>query len=85
MVYFPVSLTMQDAQTSLPAGLEAIADGSAEIDLSRLERFDSAAMAALLAWRRAAEAAGISLRITGAPSGVQSLANLYGVAELLQA
>ncbi len=85
MAYFPTSLTMQDAQTSLPAGLDAIAGGAAEIDLSRLERFDSAAMAALLAWRRAAEAAGVSLRITGAPSGVQSLANLYGVAELLQA
>lgn len=84
MAYFPTSLTMQDAEASLPAGLDAIAGGSAEIDLSRLERFDSAAMAALLAWRRAAASAGVSLRITGAPAGVQSLANLYGVPELLQ-
>ena len=83
MAYLPTSLTMQDAHTSLPAGLDAIAGGDAEIDLSRLERFDSAAMAALLAWRRAAESAGISLRITGAPVGVQSLANLYGIPELL--
>lgn len=84
MAYFPTSLTMQDADASLPVGLAAITGGTAEIDLSRLERFDSAAMAALLAWRRAAQSAGISLRITGAPPGVQSLANLYGVSELLQ-
>ncbi len=83
MAYFPTALTMQDAQTSLPAGLNAIAAGDAEIDLSRLERFDSAAMAALLAWRRAAASAGVPLRITGAPPGVQSLANLYGIPELL--
>jgi phospholipid transport system transporter-binding protein len=84
MAYVPTSLTMQDADASLPVGLAAITGGAAEIDLSRLERFDSAAMAALLAWRRAAQSAGICLRITGAPPGVQSLANLYGVSELLQ-
>ena len=85
MAYFPVSLTMQDAQTRLPSGLAEIAGGAAEIDLSRLEHFDSAAMAVLLAWRRAAELAGVSLRITGAPPGVLSLANLYGIGELVQA
>lgn len=83
MTYAPTTLTMQDAEASLPSGLDAIARGVTEIDLSRLERFDSAAMAALLAWHRAAQAAGVSLRISGAPAGVQSLARLYGVAGLL--
>jgi phospholipid transport system transporter-binding protein len=85
MTYFPTSLTMQDADASLQPGLDAISRGPAEIDLSRLERFDSAVMAALLVWRRAAQAAGVSLKISGAPSGVQSLARLYGVADLLEA
>ena len=85
MTYFPTSLTMQDAALGLQPGLEAIRSGSADIDLSRLERFDSAAVAALLAWRRAAQSAGLSLRIAGAPAGLRSLANLYGVAELLEA
>lgn len=84
MAYFPTSLTLQDVDASLQAGLESIAGGFAEIDLSRLVGFDSAAMAALLAWHRAARAAGLKLHIAGAPAGVQSLANLYGVAELLE-
>jgi phospholipid transport system transporter-binding protein len=84
MAWYPVSLTMHNAEDGLQSGLEAIARGTGEIDLSRLEHFDSAVMAALLAWRRAAQSKGLALRILGAPSGVQSLARLYGVAELLE-
>jgi phospholipid transport system transporter-binding protein len=49
-----------------------------------MERFDSAAVAALLVWRRAAQSAGLSLHIASVPAGLQSLADLYGVAELLK-
>jgi phospholipid transport system transporter-binding protein len=84
MAYFPTSLTMQDAASSLQPGLDAIRGGSADIDLSRMERFDSAAVAALLVWRRAAQSVGLSLRIASVPPGLQSLADLYGVAELLK-
>ena len=84
MAYFPSSLTMQDAASSLQPGLDAIRGGSADIDLSRMERFDSAAVAALLVWRRAAQSVGLSLRIASVPPGLQSLADLYGVAELLK-
>ena len=76
---------MQDAGRGLKPGLDAIRSGTADIDLSRLERFDSAAVAALLVWQRAAQSAGLSLRIGGVPAGLRSLANLYGVAELLEA
>jgi phospholipid transport system transporter-binding protein len=84
MAYFPTSLTMQDAASSLQPGLDAIRGGSADIDLSRMERFDSAAVAALLVWRRAAQSVGLSMRIASVPPGLQSLADLYGVAELLK-
>jgi phospholipid transport system transporter-binding protein len=84
VAYFPSSLTMQDAGSGLQPGLDAIRSGTADIDLSRLERFDSAAVAALLVWQRAAQSAGLSLRIGGVPAGLRSLANLYGVAELLE-
>ena len=84
MAYVPSSLTMQDAGNGLQPGLDAIRSGTTDIDLSHLERFDSAAVAALLAWRRAAQSAGLSLHIRGAPAGLRSLANLYGVAELLE-
>lgn len=83
MTYFPTSLTMQDAASSLQPGLDAVRGGSAEIDLSRLERFDSAAVAALLVWYRAAQSTGVSLRIGSVPAGLLSLADLYGVADLL--
>lgn len=75
---------MQDAASSLQPGLDAIRGGSADIDLSRMERFDSAAVAALLVWRRAAQSVGLSMRIASVPPGLQSLADLYGVAELLK-
>ena len=84
MTYFPISLTMQDAASGLQPGLDAIRGGSADIDLSRMDRFDSAAVAALLVWRRAAQSTGLSLRIASVPAGLQSLADLYGVAELLK-
>ena len=84
MTYFPTSLTMQDAASSLQPGLDAVRGGSAAIDLSRLERFDSAAVAALLVWQRAAQSTGVSLRIESVPAGLLSLADLYGVADLLK-
>jgi phospholipid transport system transporter-binding protein len=84
MEYVPTSLTMQDAASNLQPGLDEIRSGSPDIDLSRMERFDSAAVAALLVWRRAAQSAGLSLRIASVPAGLQSLADLYGVAELLK-
>ena len=84
MAYFPTSLMMQDAASNLQPGLDAIRSGSADIDLSRMERFDSAAVPALLVWRRAAESSGVSLHIRGVPAGLQSLAALYGVAEILE-
>lgn len=84
MTYFPTSLTMQDAASSLQPGLDAVRGGSAAIDLSRLERFDSAAVAVLLVWQRAAQSTGVSLRIESVPAGLLSLADLYGVADLLK-
>lgn len=50
-----------------------------EIDLSQVQRADSAALALLLAAQRRAERAGQPLRVTGAPSNLSVLAQLYGV------
>ncbi len=83
MAFTPTRLTMADAETVVRDGQQAIAAGVSDIDLSRLEHFDSAAIAALLAWRRTAAAQGVSLRIGAAPEGLLSLARVYGVATLL--
>lgn len=78
------SLTLADARAVLGAGLQAIAGGQTEIDLARMSTVDSSAVATLLAWKRAAVARNAPLALRNAPASLRSLAQLYGVAELLQ-
>ena len=77
------SLTLANARLVLAEGLRAIAAGQAEIDLSQLATVDSSAVATLLAWKRAAAARNAPLALTNLSASLQSLAGLYGVAELL--
>ncbi|HYD94248.1 MAG TPA: STAS domain-containing protein [Noviherbaspirillum sp.] len=86
MVYRPSqALTVQNAAAVLDAGLRAIAEGQDHIDLSDLTAVDSAAVATMLAWQRAARAKGKSLAFSNLPANLQSLVELYDVAGLLQA
>lgn len=81
---FPASsLTMTDAAPALEAGLAAIARGDSRIDLGGLVAMDSAAVAAMLAWQRAAQQKGQQLEFINIPSPLKSLAQLYGVESLL--
>jgi phospholipid transport system transporter-binding protein len=59
--------------------------GAAEltVDLSEVTEADSSAVSLLLEWRRRARSAGRRIRYVNVPPGIQSLAKLYGVAELL--
>lgn len=66
------------------AGLAAIRAGQTTIDLADLATADSVAIAALIGWQRAAIRQGSTLAFTNVPANLQSLAQLYGVAELLQ-
>jgi phospholipid transport system transporter-binding protein len=84
MNFAPTVLTQAEAADVVRAGLQALADGATGIDLGGLQRFDSTAVAALLEWRRAAAARGVPLRVTGMPDGLESLARVYGVSDLLQ-
>jgi len=74
---------MTNAPAVLEAGLRAIADGQAEIDLGELTAVDSAAVATLLAWQRAARSRNRTLAFRNLPANLQSLADLYGVTALL--
>lgn len=78
-----LTLTVHNAKTVLDAGLRAIAEGQVQFDLSELTVVDSAAVATLLAWQRAAQRKGSSLVFNNVPANLQSLADLYGIAELL--
>jgi len=78
-----LTLTLSGAEIAYRAGLRAIEGGQTEIDLAQLTSVDSAAVATLIAWQRAARAAGRPLRFIHFPDNLRSLANLYGVADLL--
>lgn len=65
------------------AGESALLGGASVVDLSAVTEADSSAVAVLLAWTRIAGERGQALSVVGVPNSIRSLANLYGVAELL--
>jgi len=80
-VNFP--LTMQEDSTTLAEGLRAIEAGETGIDLAAATAVDSAGVAILLAWQRAALARGAKLEFHNLPPVLRSLAALYGVEDML--
>lgn len=82
----PAKATLAEADTLLSAldsALPAAAGGSLRIDASALQHFDTSLVALLLHARRAAQAAGGTVTIVGAPPKLADLARLYGVESLL--
>lgn len=77
------ALTFDQANEALQHGLQAIASGQTDIDLSKVVAIDSSAIAVLLNWQQAAYQASRTLRLIGAPGNLLSLIDVYGVAGLL--
>lgn len=77
------ALTMATAETWLARGREPLRAGDLIVDFSGVTEADSAALALLLDWMRTAESTGRKLSHRGMPAGMRSLAQLYGVDELL--
>ena len=78
------TITAYNAKATLQAGLQAIAAGQKEMDLGQLTAVDSTAVATLLAWKRAAADRGAALVFHHMPVNLRSLADLYGVSDLLE-
>ncbi|MES2105630.1 MAG: STAS domain-containing protein [Pseudomonadota bacterium] len=76
-------LSVRSANVILQSGLSAIAAGSAEFDMSCYTVVDSVAVTVMLAWQRAAAAAGKTAVFRGVQDNLRSLIHLYGVADLL--
>lgn len=70
-----------NARALLSAGLAVLQPGENVFDLSRVDEADSSALAVMLGWLRGAGQS--TLKFAGVPAGVRSLAELYGVTELL--
>lgn len=80
MAEFPAQITLQTAPQALVEARIARTEQGSLLDLSPLVRFDSAALGVLLALRRET---GSSLRFSGVPANLRTLASLYGVDALL--
>lgn len=78
-----VPLIIANARALLEAGRSALQPGEQVFDFSEVTEADSSALAVMLGWLRAAEAARANIRFANIPQGVSSLAELYGVTELL--
>jgi phospholipid transport system transporter-binding protein len=78
-----LTLTAHNAKSVLESGLNAIRSGETQFDLSEVTVVDSAAVATLLAWRRASQQLRKQLAYLNPPANLRALAELYGVSELL--
>lgn len=76
-------LTIATVPSLFETGLRHLASEDLLVDFSRVEAVDSAAVSMLLGWTRAAQRSQRTLRVTGLPDDLLSLARLYGVSELL--
>lgn len=86
MLVLPETLTLSEARDTLrllKVSLERESENRLVIDGSRLQRFDSSALAVLLECRRLAQAWGKQFELTGLAPGLGELAQLYGIDELL--
>ena len=85
MYALPAAVTMANASRSLVDLQRAIDGGETEIGLAALAHSDSSAVAVLLAAQRYAGKTGKTLRVTGMPPSLRSLATMYGVDGLIPA
>jgi phospholipid transport system transporter-binding protein len=77
------SMTMDNAAGLLAQGVAALGEGKTCFDLSAVADIDSSGLAVLFGWQRAASAQGKTISITNPPRNLRSLADVYGVSDLL--
>lgn len=76
-------VTLETLPQLLDTGAREVREGARTVDLRGVTELDSAGVALLLAWRRAAVAFHADLRFEGLGPRLESLVSLYGVDELL--
>ena len=87
MLALPQELTHAQANTclaQLTQGLRAQSAPEVVVDAAALNRFDSAALAVLLEFRRQCLATGKLFSIHGLPPRASQLAQVYGLADLFE-
>jgi phospholipid transport system transporter-binding protein len=82
-LYVTGPATLATAAQLLEAARAPLAGGVREIDLGEVTEVDSSLLAVLFAWMREAKERKQALALARLPADLKSLAQLYGVAELL--
>jgi len=82
-VFVSGAATLQSIMGILEPVQAHVRNGIAKVDLSGVEELDSSLLAAVLAWIREAKSLGRDVIITGVPPEFATLADLYGVDELI--
>ena len=72
-------LTMTLARQAAESGLALLKGGDVVVDLAAVTEADSSALAVLLAWQRAQRQYGGAMRVVHVPSGLCSIARVYGM------
>ena len=76
-------MVMANASDLLEAGRSALQPGEQIFDLKLVASADSSAIAVMLGWLRVADRSRSTVKFSHIPPGVRSLAELYGITELL--
>lgn len=76
-------MTMAGAAILLAEGEAAIAENALVFDLAAVTDMDSSCLAVIFGWMRAARDAGKAVRLLNPPRNLLSLAEVYGVSDLL--
>lgn len=80
-VHGPV--TLAEVVRLREAGLKEIDRDGLVFDLSGVEEADSSALSLLLEWQREAKTRGFRLAYANLPANMRSLADVYGILELI--
>jgi phospholipid transport system transporter-binding protein len=82
-LYVSGPVTLANVAGVLEEARVPLADGVSAVDLGEVTELDSSLLAALLAWMREAKGRGRALTFAHLPQDLLTLAQLYGVAQLL--
>lgn len=77
------AVNLENAVALLARGNELFTAPQVTLDLAAVTEVDSSALSLLLEWRREAVRNGRAIRYLNLPGNLRSLAELYGVTELL--
>ena len=78
-------ITIENVESLVGEGKERFVEAQLTVDLAAVTEVDSSALSLLLEWRREARRNGRAISFLNLPANLKSLAELYGVTDLISA